>query len=245
MRLYLIPVMFMCFAVDGLLLGAAGALADQQIPLANAALAAALGALYGGACLLPQLRFLGGIGWRIAVLAAMGAVAYGSLGCTALFVVLDLACGALALAVDGRYSALVSALVVCLLCLLGLRGRRGLVPVELFWQGRQERVLALRDTGNGLRDPVTGEQVLVVGPRVASSLLGLTTQQLERPVETLSCQPLPGLRLIPYTAVGGRGFLLALRMPQVRIGGARKSALVAFAATGLDGKFEALTGGVT
>lgn len=247
MRLYLIPVMGVCFAVDGVLLGAAGALAGRRMALPNGALAAALGALYGGACLLPELRFLGGMGWRLGALAVMGTVGYGmALGCTALFAVLNLACGALALAMGGRYSTLASAAVVCLLCLLGLRGRKGAVTVELTWEGRRERVLALRDTGNGLRDPVTGEQVLVVGPEVAQRLVGLTRAQLSSPVETLTQRPLPGLRLIPYTAVGGKGLMLALRMPEVRINGSRRSAVVAFAAAGLDGKerFEALTGGI-
>lgn len=245
MRTYLIPVMGVCFAVDGLLLGAAGALANRRTELPRVLLGAALGALYGGACVLPQMQQLSGLGFRIGALAVMGAVAYGvpSFGCTALFCLLDLACGGLAM--EGR-GMLLSGAVVGLLCFLGLRGRRGPVPVELYWQGRQERVLALRDTGNGLRDPVTGEPVLVVGPEVARRLLGLSRQQLEDPVQTLAQQVLPGLRLMPYKAVGGTGLMLALRLPEVRMGVSRKSALVAFAATGLDGKerFEALTGGV-
>lgn len=248
MRLYLLPVMGICFAVDGLLLASAGALSGRRPDGAGALLAACFGALYGGACMLPRLHFLGGMLWRLGVLCLMGFMAYGLAcpGCTALFALLDLACGGLAGLLGGSHSALLSASVVCFLCLLGLRKEKDTVSVELQWEGKQERVLALRDTGNGLRDPVTGEQVLVVGPQVAGRLLGLSKLQLERPVQTLLQRPLPGLRLIPYRAVGGRGMMLALRLPQVRIGNVRQSALVAFASEGLDGKesFEALTGGV-
>ena len=121
-----------------------------------------------------------------------------------------------------------------------------MVAVELCWEGRCERVIALRDTGNGLRDPITGDQVLVIGPEVACKLTGLSRRELKNPVETLAKGKLPGLRLIPYTAVSGKGMLLALRLPQVRIGSIEQSTLVAFAAEGLSGSggFEALTGGV-
>jgi len=248
MRLYLIPVMGLCFAVDGLLLVAAARLAGQGIRPGNFALAAALGALYGGACLLPEFVFLGKTLWRLASLAFVGIVAFGAsdLRCTALYMVLNMAAGGLALALGGEKTMLSAAAVVCLLCLLGLWGRPGrCVPVVLRWDGRQEQVLALRDTGNTLRDPVTGERVLVVGPEVARRLVGLTKQQLAAPVETLEKRTLPGLRLIPYAAVGSQGLLLALRLTDVQIDGRRGGMVVAFAPTGLDGKegFQALTGG--
>lgn len=247
MRLYLLPVMGICFAVDGLLLGAAGALAGRRIRWENAAIAAALGALYAGACLLPKLQYLGSFGWRVGVLLMMGALAFGARewGSTALFVVLDLACGAMALAMEGPGGILLSGLTVTVLVATGVRSKRGLVPVELCWEDKRERVIALRDTGNGLCDPVTGEPVLVVGPEIAGKLVGLSRLELKSPVETLAKRKLPGLRLIPYTAVGGKGLMLALRLPCVRIGHIERSTLVAFAAEGLNGKggFEALTGG--
>lgn len=247
MRMYLVPVMVVCFGADGMLLQAAGALAGKRVPWGNTGLAAALGALYGGACLLPGFAALGGGLWRLAALGLMGLVAYGwAPGAVSLFCVLDLACGALALAMGGPLRMLLAALTVALLCLAGALGKKRPVPVELYWQDRRERVLALQDTGNGLYDPVTGQQVLVVGPQVAFRLLGLSPEQLKSPVETLTLAPLPGLRLVPYRAVGGGGLMLALRLPKVRMGGVTKSALVAFAPEGLDGKekFEALTGGI-
>ena len=106
--------------------------------------------------------------------------------------------------------------------------------------------MALCDTGNQLRDPVTGEHVLVVGAQVAGELLGLTARQLANPADTLMTAKIQGLRLIPYTTVGrSRGLLLAVRMKDIRVDGRRTDALVAFAPEGLgeNGGYQALTGG--
>ena len=249
MRLYLIPVMGLCFAVDGLLLVCAAQLAEQESPLTNMALAAALGALYGGACLMPPFGFLGGTGWRLVSLGVMGMVAYGlsreGLRCVVVFVLLNMAAGGLVSALSGE-ETLLAAVIVCLLLLLVLRrGSNRCVPVVLQWGQRRLELLALRDTGNTLTDPVTGERVLVVGPQIAQELLGLTRQQLADPVKTMEKHPLPGLRLIPYRAVGGQGFLLAMRLQNVQIGKRKGNRVVAFAPAGLDKAegFQALTGG--
>ena len=88
--------------------------------------------------------------------------------------------------------------------------------------------------------------MLVLSGDVAQRLTGLTEQQLRAPLETLAQRPIPGLRLIPYRAVGQRGgMLLALRFEDVKIGSRRQSAVVAFAPEGI-GKgsmYQALTGG--
>ena len=78
-------------------------------------------------------------------------------------------------------------------------------------------------------------------------MLGLTRQQLQRPVETVEAGICPGLRLIPYRAVGQPGGLLAaLRMERVKIDSWQGSMVVAFAPNGLDreGAYQALTGGI-
>jgi len=103
----------------------------------------------------------------------------------------------------------------------------------------------LEDTGNCLRDPVTGASVLVVGAQAARLLTGLTQQQLRSPLTTLGT--IPGLRLIPYRTVGtGAGLLLAMRFQNVRIGSWQGSTLVAFAPEGLEmgHPYQALTGGL-
>ena len=105
-------------------------------------------------------------------------------------------------------------------------------------------VIALKDTGNSLRDPLSGEQVLIFGPEAAQKLLDLDVETLKHPLEAL--QSSPGLRLIPYSAVGQPGgFLLAKRFRNVKLGDQTRSALVAFAPEpiGTGQPFQALAGG--
>lgn len=253
MRMYLIGVMGVCFGVDGLLLSGTNRFTDRPGSPAHTALAAGLGALYSGACLLPRFQFLSGTLWRLVSLVVMGTVAFGmqrsSLRPIALFVVLNMAVGGLALILGGEGSIPLCAVLILALCVLALRGRPGAggcVPVILRHKGRQIRIMALRDTGNTLRDPLTGEHVLVIDAKVGAELLGVEAEQLCSPLEGLTRLKLPGLRLIPYTTVGGRGLLLGMRFADAQVGERRCGALVAFAPAGLDGTsgFQALTGGM-
>ena len=117
--------------------------------------------------------------------------------------------------------------------------------MRLCWGDREMNILALKDTGNTLRDPLTGEQVLVAGADVGKELLGLTPHQLQNPVETVG--RIPGLRLIPYHAVGQPGsMLLALRIQNAQIGNRKAQPLVAFAPQVLarGELYQMLTGGV-
>ena len=105
-----------------------------------------------------------------------------------------------------------------------------LIPVELHYGDRQWRLTALHDTGNTLRDPITGERVLVAGADMGQKLLGLSALQLAAPAETLASGLAPGMRLIPYRTVGQQGaMMLAMRLKDVKVGSWRGNALVAFA----------------
>ena len=111
--------------------------------------------------------------------------------------------------------------------------------------GKPISVLALRDTGNTLKDPVTGESVLVISPEVACRLTGLTQEQLREPLDTMAGKVLPGLRLIPYQTINGAGMLLGMRFQNVKIGNRKVDPIVAFATEGLGrgDVYQALTGG--
>ena len=124
-------------------------------------------------------------------------------------------------------------------------GDRLYLPLVICHGGKRLELIALRDTGNGLRDPVTGEGVVVLDPEPAQLLTGLTPDQLANPMETLCSRPIPGLRLIPYHSVGGSGMLLGMRMEEVRTGCERGAGLVAFAphSFGKESMYQALTGG--
>ena len=149
------------------------------------------------------------------------------------------------------FGALVLAALLCFglcrICFGDGVGSREYVPLTLSYGGQCASIIALRDSGNTLRDPITGEQVLVVSGAVGQRLTGLTQQQLRHPLETLAQRPIPGLRLIPYKAVGQNGnFLLGLRMENVKVGNEITDAVVAFAAEdfGRGEVYQALTGGV-
>ena len=109
------------------------------------------------------------------------------------------------------------------------------VTIEL--AGREVSLLALRDSGNTLSDPVTGRQVLVAEGRCLGSLFPEGVMpDLSDPVASLEyldcCWPGRG-RALPYRAVGvERGLLTALRMDRVVLGGSeQKGTLVALSPT--------------
>ncbi len=255
MVLYLDLVMVLNFLVDFLLLLGTNRLSGCPAEGKRCAAAAVLGSVYGGACLLPGFRFLGGLLWRWVFLGLMGTIAFGmnrsAVRRTGIFLLLSMALGGIAVSF-GRgswLSLLLSALGVWLLCRTVFPegvGNQSYVPLELIHGDTRLSLTALRDTGNTLRDPMTGEQVLVLSAEAAHALTGLTREQLRQPLETLAHRPVPGLRLIPYRAVGSSGFLLGLRFPDAKLGNRRQSVVAAFAPEGL-GRGEgcqALAGGM-
>ena len=255
MEVYLDLVMGLNFLVDFLLLLGTNRLSGFPSGIRRCAAAALLGAVYSGCCLLPGFRFLGNVLWRCVSLGIMGAMAFGcnagAVKRCAVFVLLSMSMGGIALSfgrADG--CSLVLCALVCLgLCVLSFGGKVGgreYIPLKITSEGHTVSLLALKDTGNTLHDPVTGEPVLILSPEAAGKLTGLSPEQLRHPMETLLMHPVKGLRLIPYHAVGNAGgFLLAKRFADVTIGDRKQSALVAFAAEGLgQGEiYQALTGG--
>lgn len=255
MTVYLDGVILLNFLVDYFLLLGADRICGYPPAWGRCALSAALGGVYAGACLFPQMYFLGNILWRTVALCLMGWIAYGAsisaIRRCVIFVILSMALGGMALGIGtgGRWALLASVGMIFLMCAVGFRGRvgnRSYVRVELRYGEKRMTLTALQDTGNTLQDPITGRSVLVIGADAAQQLTGLTPQQLKSPVQVMVKPPIPGLRLIPYNSIDkAGGMLLALRFPQVKIGNWKGSSLVAFAPEGLcsDGTYQALTGG--
>ena len=253
MEVYLDLVFLMNFLVDFLLLLGTNRLSGFPPGASRCAWGALVGSLYSAACLLPGLRFLGSLLWRLVSLAGVGAAAFGlgpgAVKRTGVFLLLSMALGGMALSL-GRsdFAALTAAAAFCFclcrICFGNTLGGREYVPMTLTYGGKTASLIALRDSGNTLRDPVTGEQVLVVSGSVGQRLTGLTESQLRHPLETLAQRPIPGLRLIPYRAVGQQGgFLLGVRMEQVKVDGRITPAVVAFAAENFGEVYQALAGG--
>ena len=255
MAVYLDLVMVLNFLVDFMLLLGTNRLSGYPLGLQRCAAAALVGSVYSGACLLPGFRFLGNLLWRTVSLGLMGTVAFGcsrsAVKRTAVFVLLSMALGGLVLSLGRNdFGALTLAAFLCFglcrFCFGNTIGSREYVPLTITHNGRTASIIALQDSGNTLRDPVSGEQVLVVSADVGQRLTGLTPEQLRHPLETLAQRPVPGLRLIPYKAVGqSGGFLLGLRMEQIKVDNQLTDAVVAFAAEdfGRGEVYQALTGG--
>ena len=212
-----------------------------------------MGGIYGWICMMPGLFMMGSLFGRLVSLSAISAICFGwnfgTLRRGAVFAVMTFALNGILPAAEGRnwLQILLCALLLWLLCSIGRESPgRECIPVELEWEEQVVRLLALRDTGNLLRDPLTGEQVLVAGADVAVELLGLTPHQILHPVETVSAGALQGLRLIPYQSIGQPGgLMLGLRLKNVKLGNRRLDPLVAFAPQKIAGEegYRMLTGG--
>lgn len=134
-------------------------------------------------------------------------------------------------AADARLLFLCAAgeyLVCCAVAALTRRAGSACVPVLLRCEDRSVLLQAMVDSGNLLRDPVTGAPVLVVSPEQAAGLFppGVrpTEDELRRPetaLPRLSRLWSPGrLRLLPFQAVGrAQGLLLAVRLDRLEVGG--------------------------
>ena len=236
MTVYVDLVMGLNFLVDFLLLLGTNRLSGFPAEGGRAAIASVLGAAYSGACLVPGFRFLGNTFWRLVSLGLMGSVAFGwdrsAIRRGGVFVLLSMALGGVALGMGNRTlpMLLMAAGAVWLLCRVGFPEGMGreYIPLVIRHEGREVNLLALRDTGNTLRDPISGDPVLVLGSDAARQLCGLERDQLMHPMQTVL--QLPGFRLVPYRAVGQPGsMLLARRFDCVKLGKHSISAVVAFA----------------
>ena len=256
MTVYLDFVILLNFIIDLLLLIAADRLTGYPSVLWRKILAAGLGGIYAGLCMIPQLGYLGAAAWRIFTLLFMASVAFGfdrssiQRGTVYLFLSMGLGGICTAVSADNMLSLILCTASVLLLCRLGFHsgvGRRKYVKVTFSYRGNIHQVTALVDTGNTLTDPITGEQVTVAGADAAAKLLGLTEPQLRDPITTMQDSPVQGLRLIPYRSVGNpTGMLLAIKMDGVKIEDKEAGRMVAFAPDCFKNgdTYQALAGGV-
>ena len=253
MVLYLDALLGLNFLIDWLLLLGVNRLAGFPPGTGRTAAAAAVGSGYAGLCFLPGCSFLAGELWRGLSLGLMSLTAFG-LGRSAirrglLFVLLSMALGGIAICADlGSMAGLAG----CggglwLLCRWGFRGQalhRKLVEVRLFHRGNAVALTALRDTGNNLRDPLTGEPVLVVDAEAGWALLGIEPEDFRDPAALVAAHPELRLRLLHYGTVGNSGLLAAIRCDRVELDGKPAGALTAFSPeTFGNGEYQALTGG--
>ena len=241
------------FLISLLLLHGTNRLAGYPAAGKGLLAAAALNGLYGWSCMVPGLRFLGSGYWRVVFHVLIATMAFGftvsAWKRAGIYILLRMALWGIA-AKLGRSDVLGllgAAILLWLLCPIsfgpGIRGS-AFLPVEIRSGNTRIRLIALVDTGNMLRDPVSGEQVLVIDRDAAMSLTGLSDVSLADPLGNVG--RIPGLRLIPYHTAGqAQGFFLGKRFDEVHIGKWKGSAMVAFSpqVIGRGEGYRALTGG--
>ena len=233
--LYVDSLLFFELVSDFTLLWAAGKLCQARRRKLRLLGAAALGAGYTLlAVLWPPAASLPG---KAAALGLMLLAAYGGekrLGrlSLAFLAMCAVYAGAAAAVVwtAGRASlrALVFALGISLgVCALPFRfsGRRGgRARLRLEQEGRSVELTALRDTGNLLREPLSGEAALIAEE---GALLPLLEPALRERLRRTAGLPAPerllvlgpGFRLLPYRTLDGDGLLLAFRPEKVYVDG--------------------------
>ncbi len=254
MGIYLDVLILLNFAINLCLLTATARITGAHTPFWRLGAGAALGAVYAAMSVLPGFYFLGKNLWRGVFLGLMAAVAFGfekgviRKGMVLLGFSFLLGGIALGLQLKGFLSLLLAGGGVVLAGFLfwgKALGHAGeLVPVCVRLGEREVRLTALRDSGNTLKDPFTGESVLVVQGSSAKELLG--SIDLKSPGTAVAGWKGAGKpRLLPYHALGGKGVLFALRCDGVSIGGKAAGTLVAFSPEELSttGEYQALAGG--
>lgn len=251
MRVYLYLAIIIQFVVDFLLFSGISRLAGCSQTVKRTIPASFLGAIYTAACLLPPFTFLAQPVWHFACMGIMVIVAFGwnrntvRLGGMYFLLTMSLAGIASAFSSGSILQILLSAAVLWSVSVVGAWGfpHRRYVAVEITSCGQRHQFRALCDTGNTLRDPITGDRVLILGADAASLVTGLTQEQLRDPFATMLKKT--GFHLVPYRSVGQpSGMLLAKRMEHVKIGAYRGSATIAFAPNPLGtAAYQALAGG--
>lgn len=140
----------------------------------------------------------------------------------------------------------------CALLSGSIHGRkRLLLATRVQIPGGSAAFTSLADTGNFLRDPLTGRPVVLADAAIAAQLLALTKDELRRPAETLAelavSRPELRPRLIPFSAIGtSHGLLLGIRCTELQVGDDRRlGGILAFAPDSVseDGSYHGLTGG--
>ena len=233
--------------VELMLLISTNRLLAKPIHRLKMVLSVLFGCLYCTLCLCTPIALIRSSLGRLVSLGIMAWLAFGrNWRCGAVFVLLSLALVGIVPNTQSVWFTILGAVIIASLSAIGFRNvyKDRYVPVILRHNEQCVALTALLDTGNTLRDPITGNPVMVVSADIAQGLVGLSREELVAP--TRAIEHLPGSRLIPFHSVGcDDGLLLAMRMRDVTVGSWRGSCLVAFAPKGLGTMdFQALIGGM-
>lgn len=274
MTVYIDLVFILNFCVNYLLLRGTARLGASASRKRNTLFASFIGAIYAVLVYLPQFKWLQQFTMKLVVATVMLMTAFGAKRSTvrlsAVFAALSLAlCGAIyaVQCIQGTpfvyqesllypvsfASLLLTAFAVCLACRLFLprltHAANSIVPLTLQLNQKTVHLTALRDSGNTLIDPISGNSVLTAHWTAAAQLLPEKVSEKDFHSPSVLALRLKKYapRLIPYRAVGTEhGLLLAIPC-KITLDNQTKVGLVAFSPTPLSdgGAYEALTGGST
>ena len=257
---YLDVLVAVNFLVDYFLLYAAGQLSASAISRVRLCLGALLGAACSCSILLPPLplavnALITAVSCGLMTLVAFGFRGWRRFGRAVLWVTaVTIGYGGLMLAlwlfaaprglivnngavyIDIPPGLLVLATVVCyaLTSLFSgqLRKRnlmRSRCRVTIFNRGNQVSIDAIVDTGNLLTEPFSGLPVIVAERDALQPVLPEGCDSFGQGSTQSGCAP-PGLRVIPYSGVGGQGVMLAFRPQRIttQLPGGRPQAAEAY-----------------
>ena len=247
-----VTVILLDAAVVYLLLIGAAKLFGGRYSYFRLILASMVAALHSGSVLSGIITYADRYPARTVVLTVVGFIAFGcrkdGFWRTSLFLLLNAALEGTVSShhLTSSHHRISVAIAIVLLCCVLYRPRRGgksYAHIVICYEGRTVCLDAFRDTGNGLKDIVTGSPVLVIGPDAAYRLTGLKQEELASPLETMENRPINGLRLIPFSSVGNsHGLMLGVRSRDTVVDGVPTEMVIAMASEGM-GMYEALIGG--
>lgn len=214
------------------------------------ALGALLGALFAACSILPGMSFLSLSPIKLIIGILMALIAFGKeeklLRSTAVFFAVSALFGGAVWAISLKSGTnptgavyvplsmpvlvISFSLIYSLLSLVfngsAKRAEKQIVDAEIRHMGSSVSLRALRDTGNTLIDPVTGDSVMITS---ASALCKLSQEFKNLSADNIAEFPDFKFRLIPYRAVGTSGGLLpAFRPEKITVDGhCRDDVLVA------------------
>lgn len=259
--------------IDYLLLLCSARAAGAVLHRRRLALAAVLGGLWAVACVLPGLGFLSYAPMKLVPALFMVLIAFGGerrlWRCVVIFLAVSAAFGgavwaASMLAGSGFYGGrlyipvsmrvLVLSFALCYAAVslvfrrAGKRAEREVLPLHITLGGRSVLLRALRDTGNGLCDPVSGRAVAIAELDALRPLLpGFEGAGEDAASLCEALCKLPGLAgrvsLLPYSSLGtGHGLLAALRPDAVCVAGEAEDILIGLSPSRLsrDGDYDAI-----
>ncbi len=260
-------------AANYIILLLTGIICDERVSRLKMFLSALFGGVYSACAIVPAWGFLTLFPVKITVSVVMLLIVFGGkkriLKTALVFYGVSAALGGMMYAAslrgDGIYTpvglGVMAAVFVLAYIIISLAFRRaaknkpgGTRRVDIKNGGKEAQFTALVDTGNSLKDPVTGQEAIIMG---AEDIAGILPDNIRRAV--LNCPAAEAMeiiggtaagtrfRLLPYSAVGvSGGLLLAFRPEELHIDGKKRDGvLIAISPNRITdgGGYSALIGG--